>query len=170
MEGWVWTGLWQVAGVPQPSDLNPICPHAKGMHASEGEWHLDTRIHTHARPKSQAREAAVMFSRNCSSLCNRAPVMSTSINLRHPRWSSWYRQTSLWAIFNMLMVEKRQWKSQRVKKQPAGARNNYGQGQGNLLDKASRCSQHTATDQHNNKKETTNELQGLLATLIKKWT
>lgn len=37
VEGWVWAGLWQVAGVPPPSDLNSICPHAKGMNASEGE-------------------------------------------------------------------------------------------------------------------------------------
>lgn len=47
--GWYWAGPWQVAGVSPPSDLNSICPHAKGMNASEGEWHLALENHTHAQ-------------------------------------------------------------------------------------------------------------------------
>lgn len=50
VEGWVWPALWQVAGVPQPSDLNSICPHAKWMNASEGEWHLAWDNHAYAPP------------------------------------------------------------------------------------------------------------------------
>lgn len=70
VEGWV----WHVAGVPQPSDLNSICPHAKWMNASEGEWHLawDNRAHAqsyiHTHPKHSVRKATVNFSRNRSNL------------------------------------------------------------------------------------------------------
>lgn len=56
-----------------------------------------------------------------------------SITLKDPGWSTWYRQPSIWAIFNMLVVERQKYNSQRVKQQPAGARNNYDQGQGELL-------------------------------------
>lgn len=59
------------AGVAQASDLNSICPRAKAMNASEGEWHLAWDNHSHSQkytPKALRRAAAVNFSRSCSSL------------------------------------------------------------------------------------------------------
>lgn len=114
VEGWVWPGLWQVAGVAEPSDLNSICPHAKGTDASEGEWHLDQGNHAHVQnmthyttQKTAQRRKQLWIFLEIVLIYEADHVTSVLITLRGPGWSTWYRQTSLRAIFDMLMVERR---------------------------------------------------------------
>lgn len=91
VEGWVWSSSWQVAGVSQPSDLNSICPHAKGMNSSEGEWHLAHDNHAHAQNIHTRSAQHRKHSWTCleiAPVCNAVPVALLSITLRGPGLSA----------------------------------------------------------------------------------
>ena len=86
----------------------------RGMRHRPGQPRSCTKqTHAYNTKSTKQREAAVNFSRNYS-VYNLNPVTSMSITLKDPGWSTWYRQPSLWAIFNTLMVERQEYNSQRV--------------------------------------------------------